>query len=159
MKIRGVFQMIIMGIILVTTGVMTCSPVNQKDESMLLLSADRSFADLSREKGAAEAFREYLTVDAIQLPDGGHPIMGRDSIYAAMQPGQELTLNWDPQQATVAESGELGYTWGTYTFTWQDTGGSTTTSYGKYLNIWRKQDDGNWKVVVDMGNSSPEPNQ
>lgn len=32
-----------------------------------------------------------------------------------------------------------------------------SVSHGKYLNIWEKDADGNWKVAVDMGNSSPAP--
>jgi ketosteroid isomerase-like protein len=29
--------------------------------------------------------------------------------------------------------------------------------YGKYTSIWKKQEDGQWKVLVDMGNDSPDP--
>jgi ketosteroid isomerase-like protein len=35
--------------------------------------------------------------------------------------------------------------------------GKPVTFYGKYTSIWNKQKDGSWKVVVDMGNSSPAP--
>jgi len=34
-----------------------------------------------------------------------------------------------------------------------------TVRYGKYVNVWRKQKDGKWKVIVDLGNPSPPPNQ
>lgn len=35
--------------------------------------------------------------------------------------------------------------------------GKPVVAYGKYNTIWKKQRDGTWKVVLDMGNSSPEP--
>jgi ketosteroid isomerase-like protein len=28
--------------------------------------------------------------------------------------------------------------------------------HGKYTSIWKKQKDGSWKVVLDMGNASAE---
>jgi len=59
--------------------------------------------------------------------------------------------------ADMAASGDLGYTYGTYVFTSKNKEGKLVASYGKYTSIWKKQKDGQWKVVVDMGNSSPEP--
>ena len=35
--------------------------------------------------------------------------------------------------------------------------GDDIISHGKYLNIWKKQDYGSWRLIVDMGNNSPEP--
>ena len=67
----------------------------------------------------------------------------------------DYTLDWSPQYAEVAKSGELGYTWGTYSLTYMDQNGEEQKSYGKYLNIWKKQADGNWKVAIDIGNESP----
>ena len=69
----------------------------------------------------------------------------------------DYKLEWTPQYAEVAKSGELGYTWGKYILSYRDEKGEEQKSYGKYLNIWKKQKDGSWKVAVDMGNSSPVP--
>ena len=30
-------------------------------------------------------------------------------------------------------------------------------NHGKYCSVWKKQPDGSWKWVVDIGNSSPGP--
>jgi ketosteroid isomerase-like protein len=57
----------------------------------------------------------------------------------------------------MAASGDLGYTYGNYVFVTTNKEGKPVTNYGKYASIWRKQKDGQWKVVVDMGNSSPDP--
>ena len=51
----------------------------------------------------------------------------------------------------------LGYTYGNYIFKHKDKAGKLITDYGKYTSIWKKQRDGSWKVVLDMGNSSPAP--
>ncbi len=47
--------------------------------------------------------------------------------------------------------------YGNYVYTAKNKEGKLVANYGKYTSIWKKQKDGEWKVVVDMGNSSPDP--
>jgi ketosteroid isomerase-like protein len=126
-----------------------------KSEDMLLLQTDIEFAKASVGKGAAEAFAIYLADDAMQLPAGGNPISGKKAILEGI--GSGYILNWEPKKAEVAQSGDLGWTWGTYELRTKDTDGKPVVHYGKYVNVWRKQQDGTWKVIVDMGNASPAP--
>ena len=130
--------------------------IDAKPEWKILLDTDFEFARTSVKKGPSAAFYLYLADNAMQLPEGSLPIYGRTAIYETMK-GDYYDLIWTPVKAEVAKSGELGWTWGKYVVTVRKTDG-TTTSYGKYLNIWRKQPDGKWKVIVDMGNESPSPN-
>lgn len=134
------------------------SKVDITKEKAALFETDRLFAKMSLEKGAAEAFRMYLAEDAMQLSTGANPVFGRDSIYQGMLEMPEgAILDWEPQDGEVAQSGEMGWTWGNYVFTWKDEQGEEAKSYGKYLNIWEKQEDGQWRVLIDMGNKSPAP--
>ena len=127
-------------------------------EKEKLLQTDIEFAQFSVNQGAAEAFNEYLTEDALQLPAGNNPVQGVNNIYNGMKDNQSnYTLDWSPRYAEVAKSGELGYTWGTYSLAYKDKNGEEQKSYGKYLNIWKKQANGNWRVAVDIGNDSPNP--
>ena len=135
---------------------MACqTAVDQKAAGQALLDADKAFAQASMDHGAAEAFNRFLSDDALQLPDGKSPVNGRDAIVGGL--GGNYTLSWEPQRAEVAESGELGWTWGTYVFEAPRDDGGNSVSHGKYLNIWRRTDGGDWQVIVDMGNQSPEP--
>ncbi len=122
-----------------------------------LLDADWEFSRTSVKKGAAAAFYLYLTNNALQLPEGSLPIYGRKAIFDTMMQGN-YALSWTPIKAEVAESGELGWTWGKYIVVVMKEDGTESTGFGKYLNIWKKDSDGNWKVAVDMGNQSPSPN-
>ena len=45
--------------------------------------------------------------------------------------------------------GRTGYTIGTFELNLQDSGGNTLARTGKYITIWQKQSDGQWKVVAD----------
>jgi ketosteroid isomerase-like protein len=138
---------------------LACSQLPDTEaEKEKLLQTDIEFAQFSVNQGAAEAFNEYLTEDALQLPAGNNPVQGVNNIYNGMKDNQSnYTLDWSPRYAEVAKSGELGYTWGTYSLAYKDKNGEEQKSYGKYLNIWKKQANGNWRVAVDIGNDSPDP--
>jgi ketosteroid isomerase-like protein len=58
--------------------------------------------------------------------------------------------------ADISASGDLGYTYGTYEFRAVGKDGNPVVEHGKYTSIWKKQRDGSWKVVLDMGNASTE---
>ncbi|MEE9189176.1 MAG: nuclear transport factor 2 family protein [Candidatus Neomarinimicrobiota bacterium] len=124
-----------------------------------LIQTDRDFAEMSLKVGAAEAFNAFLADEALELPAGDNPVSGRETIYQQMKRSEvSYTLAWEPQFGDVSDSGEMGYTWGNYTVSVKnDANGTVEKSYGKYLNVWKKNDAGEWRVVVDMGNASPEP--
>ena len=63
----------------------------------------------------------------------------------------------DSAKAVVADSGELGFTWGTYVATFHNKTGKLITTYGKYMDVWRRQPDGTWRWIADMGNDDPPP--
>ena len=123
-----------------------------------LLETDAAFAQKSLEVGAAEAFHLYFADDATQFPSGANPRFGRDSIYARMKSSRvAYVLRWTPRAADIALGGDLGYTWGTSSFTWKDDHDSMHVEYGKYVSVWKRQADGQWKVVIDIGNDNPPP--
>ena len=66
-------------------------------------------------------------------------------------------LSWHIDKAGVSKSGDLGYTSGTYKFTFKDPSGKPATDNGKYLTVWKKQTDGSWKVLFDMFNTDLPP--
>jgi ketosteroid isomerase-like protein len=131
------------------------SKIDLEKEKGDLLKTDIEFSRTSVEKGAAEAFYLYLADDAVQLPAGLPPIVGREKIRESMSGSSKAVLKWEPVKAEVAKSGDLGYTWGNYEIGWQGEDRKTEKLYGKYLNVWKKQPDGTWKAVVDIGNQGP----
>jgi ketosteroid isomerase-like protein len=59
-----------------------------------------------------------------------------------------VQMTWEPQGGDIAASGELGYTYGIYEL--RD--GGDNVQRGTYVTIWKKQEDGKWKFVLDSGN-------
>jgi ketosteroid isomerase-like protein len=47
----------------------------------------------------------------------------------------------------------MGFVSGTYELTMNDASGKPMNDRGKYLEVWEKQTDGNWKCRADMWNS------
>ena len=67
-----------------------------------------------------------------------------------------FAIQWVATNAGVAESGDLGYTIGTFELTSEQDGVSMVT-VGKFVTVWRKQADGSWKVEVDTFNTNGPP--
>jgi ketosteroid isomerase-like protein len=62
-------------------------------------------------------------------------------------------IEWHANKVGVSRSGDLGYTNGTTGMTFKDTSGKTVFYKGKYLTVWKKRANGEWKVLYDMFNS------
>jgi ketosteroid isomerase-like protein len=107
-------------------------------------------------KGGHDAFVSYFAEDGVELEDGGG-IKTKDDMRKEGAWPPDLSLTWAPIKAEMAASGDMGYTYGNYQLKSKDKDGRLVTRYGKYASIWKKQKDGSWKVVLDMGNSSPGP--
>ncbi len=136
-----------------------CSmPDTREIDKQTLIETDRQFSKLSEEQGTAAAFFHYLATDGLALPFTGHP-RTKDDYAKAMHAAQSGdspagVLTWEPDTADVAASGDLGYTWGKYTYTFVDT--TQAPSRGYYVTIWKKQADGSWRFVFDAGNQLEE---
>ncbi len=59
-------------------------------------------------------------------------------------------LTWEPTFSKVANSGELGYTYGFYKLT--DRATKKLIGEGTYTTFWQKNAAGEWKAMLDTGN-------
>jgi ketosteroid isomerase-like protein len=123
--------------------------------SALLFQLEANFAgDVA--KDGHSAFLAYFAEDGVELVDSGG-INTKDDMRKQPPWPEGTTLTWSPVKAEMAASGDLGYTYGNYVYTAKDKNGKPVVNYGKYTSIWKKQKDGQWKVVLNMGNDSPDP--
>jgi len=110
------------------------------------------------EKGA-DGYMSFYAEDAVELGNGSPALLGKETIGKTMTflNDKNNRLTWAPVHVDVSESGDLGYSFGNYEFRSIGKDGKSSIEHGKYATIWKKQKDGRWKVVLDMGNSSQEP--
>lgn len=119
-------------------------------DKMELMEADRNFSSMSKAKGMKTAFIEYLDSNGVLLRPGNAPIEGANAIdYLLRQNDSRYTLTWDPRKAEIARSGELGFTYGVFALHPKT---EDTVIYGTYVSIWKRQQDGKWKLLLDSGN-------
>ena len=123
---------------------------NQVSKNFELIEVDRAFSAMSQEQGMKTAFIEYLDSNGTILRSNQMPIVGANAIdYLIQQDDAEYTLGWDPRHAEVSESGEMGYTYGVYMMHPKK---QDTVYYGTYSSVWKKQNDGKWKLLLHAEN-------
>lgn len=126
-----------------------------KPDRMLLYDLEARFAKDVAERGGA-AFADWFAEDGVALGNGKAPLVGRVAIAkSANWSPKDYQLTWTPTDASMSPSGDMGYTWGHYEGHSKDANGNPVTISGRYITIWRKQPDGNWKVVLDAGADEP----
>ena len=119
-----------------------------------LLSADRGFNRATQERGA-DGWVSSFDEEGAMIQAGRGEIRGLGAIREAMtgvfsSPGVSLT--WDPVRAHASNDGSLGFTVGRYESTSRGADGEPAVGHGLYVSVWRKQLDGSWKVIMDLGN-------
>ena len=117
-----------------------------------LMDADRAFAAATAQD-RVEGWVRYFAPDGSMFRPGGLAT-GPAAVRERMTPAfadTSFTLSWEPTQAQIAASGDLGYTIGRYQSRRRGPTGEVRTATGSYLTVWRKQPDGTWKVVADIG--------
>lgn len=121
-------------------------------ERAALMQRDLVFSETSEKKGSAEAFYEFMAADATLLREGEPPIKGKEAIKVRMAAGQQGTLTWKSEEATLSARADMGFTWGSYVF--RGEGPERRITRGQYVTIWEKQ-NGQWKVVLWSSSISP----
>jgi ketosteroid isomerase-like protein len=129
----------------------------EKASAGTLRQLEADFMKATAEQGSA-GYISYYADDAVEVPNGAPLIQGKANIAKTMTFLDDKTnhLTWTPAGADISAAGDLGYTYGTYEFTANGKDGKPVVEHGKYTSIWKKQRDGGWKVVLDMGNSSAQ---
>ena len=123
-----------------------------------LLNADRALAAQSHEMGFVAAYSKAVGADARKFDPGAPTAIGRKAILALMAKyPRDMQIEWKPEEAVVAASGDLGYTWGHFVATSHDGKGNLVTEHGRYLDVWRRQGRGKWRWIADIGTSDPAP--
>jgi ketosteroid isomerase-like protein len=150
MKDKNGFNIIFFVIIMILFVNLSCSTNLQNTNSGVLLKADQAFSDMSVKEGMFKAFLSYIAEDGVILRDNSYPSKGKENLqeYYSGRNDTSFILSWSPLFEKLAESGDLGYTYGIWTNTTKPTG---EISKGTYATVWQKQKDGTWKFVLDLG--------
>ncbi|MEP7320930.1 MAG: hypothetical protein ABI761_03385 [Saprospiraceae bacterium] len=125
-----------------------CKPDNKKNLQNIR-DTETAFAKSAEQNGLATAFFEYAAPDAVI--NRGALIKGPDAIKSYYLPVEKsgVKLTWKPDYIDVSESGDLGYTYGSFKRSIPDSTGKIINTTGTFHTVWKKQKDGTWKYVWD----------
>jgi len=135
--------------------ILTCFSCEQKvDEKKIeawkneINKTELQFSDMAQKEGMNKAFLKFVADDGILLRND-KLIKGKDSIKSYMKNSNSKGLSWKPDFIDVSTSGDLGYTYGKYTYKYKDSLGNDKMSNGIFHTVWKRQPDGTWKFVWD----------
>lgn len=117
--------------------------------------AERDFAQISVADGTRKAFFANFAAEAVTFAP--QPVSLGEAFGPEPPAGtpRKAKLDWYPEWTDASASGDFAFS----------TGPSTTSDFvtgkpmrwGNFASVWRKQSDGSWKVVLDIGTQHAEP--
>jgi ketosteroid isomerase-like protein len=150
MSSRAVIRVVFLGIVLAALA--SCGPGEEEGPSRALdelIASERAFAQRSLDAGMRQAFLDFLADDSVLFFPVAVP--GRQFMESRPEPAGQL--EWAPSFADISAAGDLGYTTGPYKFSTRGPDGELGPPFGHghFTSVWKRQDDGTWKVVLDIG--------
>ena len=128
------------------------SVFGQSDSTAIQLAQkEREFSQSAATRGFIGAFLDYFDDSCIafypQPENAKHALTG--------EPESQASLVWRPTFVEVSTSGDFGFTTGPSEYR---AGGvkDSTVYYGHFVSVWKKNGDGKWKVVLDIGSGYPK---
>jgi ketosteroid isomerase-like protein len=119
------------------------SPPDSRAAAAPVIAAERAFAERHQSVSIKQSFGEFSAPDGVAVtPDG---VVNVKTFIAGWPDRADAGfILWWPAFAGIARSGDLGFTTGPASF-----GGGRR--YTDYFTIWRRQPDGGWKWMIDLG--------
>lgn len=105
---------------------------------------ETAFAKTMADRDRA-AFATFVSEEAIFM--GGRALRGRAAIaegWSRYFEGEEAPFSWVPERVEVVDSGTLAISSGPV----YDPAGARV---GTFNSTWRRESDGEWRVVLDIG--------
>ncbi len=132
------------------------NPRGNQPVEQLLRDLDAQWAKAAATKDVEQTIAFYSD-DAIVFPPNATSAATKEAIrngWKEMFGSPGFVITWQPTRVQVGKSGEMAWVSGTYELTMNDASGKPINDRGKYIEVWEKQTDGNWKCAADMWNSN-----
>jgi len=115
-----------------------------------ILQTEKAFEKMASERGLSDAFYYFAAENAVIRRGNDSLITGRENIknFYAKNANPNARLSWTPDFIGVSDCGTLGYTYGKYVFSVQDSSGKNIENTGVFHTVWKKQNN-DWRYVWD----------
>ena len=123
-----------------------------------MVKTEQAFSKMAEEKNTRDAFMAFIADDGLLFRPGavnGKKWMIEHPVPPPKDTDKKPLLAWQPAFAGMAASGDMGFTTGPWEAK-EDIKDEKPQAYGHFVTVWKKQADGSWKFVVDLGISHPQ---
>ena len=143
-------------------GLAACRSANPESAGQARTAAEASVRARSRAVADAEARKDadavmpFWAEDAVVHFNGEAPIVGREAIgamYRQRLPRLE-TFRAETNSVQVAPAGDMAWETGTTYVTLPGGGGAASSS--KFLIVWEKESDGQWRIAACALTANPK---
>jgi ketosteroid isomerase-like protein len=120
-----------------------------------MVKTEQAFSKMAQDKTIRDAFMTFIADDGLLFRPGA--VNGKKWMIEHPVPPSDKrpVLLWQPAYAGMAASGDMGFTTGPWEAK-NDIKDEKPSGYGHFVTVWKKQADGSWKFVVDLGISHPQ---
>lgn len=128
-------------------------------ESHALLQRDADWAEAASAGKDIDKIVSYWSDDAVVIPQGQPIAEGKQAIRAFVieslkTPG--FKIHWVSKSVSFSPDGNLAFMRGDNEVTVRGSDGAPITIPSRGITVWRREQDGRWRCVVDIWNDPPK---
>jgi len=116
-----------------------------------LFDTERAFVRLAAEKGFRDSFYTYFADDGIAF--NPHPFRVRIALANQPPTPPPMGADWAPVYGDVSAAGDLGWNTGPLLYAGRN---GQPDRHGMFFSVWKRQPDGTFRVVLDIGTDTPK---
>lgn len=138
---RFLILSLVLALVLPVTLIAQSSPADPQKQ---VRDRELAFAKTMADRDHA-AFTSFISEEAIFM--GRNVLRGRAAVAEGWKPlfqGPQAPFSWEPERVEVTDSGTLAISSGPV----RDPAGNRT---GTFVSTWRREADGQWRIVLDIG--------
>jgi ketosteroid isomerase-like protein len=135
----------------------SCAPVEtgptftDEDRAAIQATTEESVAIANTSQDWDAYVEVYYAPDAVVLPPNAARLEGREAMAAFLASFPPMNV-MEFEMMSMEGSGDMAYVVGRYHLEMEGPDGPTMDD-GKYIEIWKRQADGGWKIAYDIFNS------
>lgn len=126
--------------------------VDTEEEGQKLMELSREWSKVAA-TGDIEKIINYWSDDAVYISSGQPTLYGKQNIKEMVAGSSSIpgfSISWEPISVSVSKSGDMAYMIEKNRLTYNDSIGNPIITTGRVVTVWRKNNNGEWKNVVDI---------
>jgi uncharacterized protein (TIGR02246 family) len=140
--------------VLIVIIIISCQPekIDTKAEGEKLMQVSREWSKAAEARDIEKTLN-YWADEAVVISAGEPELRGKKAIREMVEGSindPNFAISWEPISAEVSEQGDMGYLLENAKISIKDSTGNILVQNFRTVTVWKKQNDGTWKNMVDV---------